>query len=559
VAVGELADGLWEIPAFKELEDVKQWILWREEPAKKEGDKPRKVPYQINGKRASVTNPKHWTTLNEVFTTFVANGGYSGIGFVFTKDTPWSGIDLDHCREENGDISDFAERIIKMMQSYTEMSPSETGFHIIIKAKLPEGSKNRVGDIEIYEDKRYFTMTGMHYPGSPDKINKRQSELNRIAPMKKLTAERAVEARKAKAKADGPDSSDMTMESIQPQIEDTVRGDATAPVEKLNALLVNVKPFKAVWDRTAKHENWSASEWDLSVCNYLISAGWNVQEITAALIEYRFIMGEEEKLRPDYYARTISKGYERVAAVEVIDDLRSERIDEIKDPKKRRIEKFKKINKQIFPKGQAEITSVIVYQAEPDKIYKISFKNGGAMRMDIKKLKNFNLEVRGKIADATKFWPDRIEPFDWDHTLRHLLDVSEDMDVGEVATYKGQAFEWLQDFFRNQEDLFDRGKSKRPWKELCLTEASFWYPDKKKGKDTLTFCASSLRRWLEVNRFGRISNPVVGMMLTDIGCHSRKHTVRNDKGKPVTTNCWEVPDKIANMDFSTGDDDEEAG
>jgi len=53
------------------------------------------------------------------------------VGFVFTADDPLIGIDLDDCRNrETGDPTTWASQIITQIDSYTEVSPSETGYHI---------------------------------------------------------------------------------------------------------------------------------------------------------------------------------------------------------------------------------------------------------------------------------------------------------------------------------------------------------------------------------------------------------------------------------------------
>jgi len=49
---------------------------------------------------------------------------------------------------------------VERLNSYTEKSPSGTGIHIFIKAKLPPGGRKK-GDFECYESGRYLTMTGL--------------------------------------------------------------------------------------------------------------------------------------------------------------------------------------------------------------------------------------------------------------------------------------------------------------------------------------------------------------------------------------------------------------
>ena len=80
------------------------------------------------------------------------------------------GIDIDHCYDpETQELDPAAAEIIETVQSYTELSPSGTGIHILCKGALPEGRKRR-GAVEMYSTLRYFTVTGnqfgLEYPFS---------------------------------------------------------------------------------------------------------------------------------------------------------------------------------------------------------------------------------------------------------------------------------------------------------------------------------------------------------------------------------------------------------
>ncbi|MFI8492197.1 phage/plasmid primase, P4 family [Peribacillus butanolivorans] len=143
-----------------ELKNTPHWILWRSEL--REGKK-TKVPYQINGEMAQSNNKRSWSTFPTAI-KFFEKGGYDGIGFMFSKDDPFIGIDIDHCVNE-GALTELAEDVIETVQSYTEYSPSGEGIHIIAKGKLPlkgpgTGRKNPGIGLEIYRHGRYFTFTG---------------------------------------------------------------------------------------------------------------------------------------------------------------------------------------------------------------------------------------------------------------------------------------------------------------------------------------------------------------------------------------------------------------
>jgi RecA-family ATPase len=159
------------------MRDLRQWLVWRSE--KRDG-KPTKIPYSpLTGQRASSTTPETWAGYHEAVRACKEHG-YGGIGFVFTPEDDLCGVDLDGCLDsETGEIESWAWAIIEELDSYTEISPSGTGVHILVKAILPEG-RNRKGRFEAYDRGRYFTVTGKHLAGTPPTIEDRQEELHDV-------------------------------------------------------------------------------------------------------------------------------------------------------------------------------------------------------------------------------------------------------------------------------------------------------------------------------------------------------------------------------------------
>lgn len=160
-----------------ELRALPQWVVHK-----------AKCPYDPRtGYRAKARQPKTWATFSEAVNT----GGYDGIGFEFMSENGLVGIDLDTVRDpETGWTDPLALEIIDQLDSYTEISPSGYGFHIIArgtpalewnKVKLPVNQIKRVDvdlttgearrdkdgntrykqpEIEMYTEGRYFAMTG---------------------------------------------------------------------------------------------------------------------------------------------------------------------------------------------------------------------------------------------------------------------------------------------------------------------------------------------------------------------------------------------------------------
>jgi len=164
------------------LRELRQWVCWRVE--NRDG-RETKVPV-IAGttQRASSTEPADWRTFDEAMAAFEADASLAGIGFVFSPDGPYCGVDIDDCRNaETGEIAPWAQNIIDNLASYTEISPSGTGVKIFLLASKP-GRKCRkayqTGEIEMYDRDRFFTVTGMHLEGTPASIESRQKKINTL-------------------------------------------------------------------------------------------------------------------------------------------------------------------------------------------------------------------------------------------------------------------------------------------------------------------------------------------------------------------------------------------
>ena len=144
----------------EQLKTRPQWVVWRAF-----GDKPDKVPYSARtGRKASSTDLTTWSTFEESAYAY-ENGEYAGVGFVFSSADPYTGIDLDDCVDEDGEITGWALEIVRHFDSYTELSATGTGLHIIVRGEVPN---RRKGNVEIYSSKRYFTVTGHVVESSGD-------------------------------------------------------------------------------------------------------------------------------------------------------------------------------------------------------------------------------------------------------------------------------------------------------------------------------------------------------------------------------------------------------
>jgi hypothetical protein len=162
-----------------------QWVCWRLEQ-KPGQEKFTKVPYApLGGYGASTTKPADWSTFEAAVQAWQFNGNrYNGIGFVFSDNDDFAGVDLDHVRDkETGRIEPWALEEIARLNSYTEVSQSKTGIHILLKAKVGKtGRKTPVGingqAVEAYDRARYFCTTGEWLQDMPPTVEHRQEAVD---------------------------------------------------------------------------------------------------------------------------------------------------------------------------------------------------------------------------------------------------------------------------------------------------------------------------------------------------------------------------------------------
>ena len=138
--------------------DAQRWVNWR---ADKRADKWTKIPCDANRKSVDATDPENGRTFNAC--TDAANAlDELGIGFMLGDG--WLGVDLDSVVDPGtGKITNpEVEAWLSTTSSYVETTPSKTGLHVIFKGvEIPAWSQNRRDFVEVYADKRFFTVTGV--------------------------------------------------------------------------------------------------------------------------------------------------------------------------------------------------------------------------------------------------------------------------------------------------------------------------------------------------------------------------------------------------------------
>ena len=174
----DLIKNIQNIPAS--LRRLPQWVCWK---YIQRNGRDTKCPIRSDtGAMADATDPSTWSTWDEALKKFQSSNDLAGVGFVFSPDDNFCGVDLDDCLDPaTGQAKPWARQLMDQLDSYAEISPSGKGIKIFIRGSKP-GKRCRKpyhdGEVEIYDQGRFFTVTGVPYNGSPADVKARQDALN---------------------------------------------------------------------------------------------------------------------------------------------------------------------------------------------------------------------------------------------------------------------------------------------------------------------------------------------------------------------------------------------
>lgn len=170
------------IPQF--LRDLPHWSVWPAIPRK--NGKIGKPPLGINWKLNKPNDKNGWSDFNTIHKFYETNQGktfsytdkdgkhqgpISGVGILLDQSLSLVGIDFDNIIEPTGNYAEWATPLIKELSkiTYCEISPSEKGIRAFIQGQKPAG-KCRRGDLEIYDDVRFLTVTGHRLDGCQNEV-----------------------------------------------------------------------------------------------------------------------------------------------------------------------------------------------------------------------------------------------------------------------------------------------------------------------------------------------------------------------------------------------------
>ena len=282
-----------------DLRAVNSWVTWRFE---QRNGKATKLPVNPRtGRLAKTNDPSTWVSFDEAV---AAVDGNSGVGFVFGQNG-FVGFDLDKCRDPvTGVIDAWAQAVIDRLASYSEVSPSGTGVHVIAKASLPPtGRKTTIPDaregaaFECYERGRFFCTTGDRLPDPPATVEERQAE---------------VLALHAEFFGREPEPAEPTIPEPSTEPEETTPAPTDPDLRaRLEAFLANDPGVADAWSRRNPkpgRKDLSASGWAQCLLNLLAHRNWTRPELEWAVRHFyatQAMQPEDNPLNPAKLQSTV--------------------------------------------------------------------------------------------------------------------------------------------------------------------------------------------------------------------------------------------------------------
>ena len=272
----------------EELKSRCSWVVWK---AERRGDKWTKVPYRVADARtkAKCDDPRTWGTFEQAIAW---TAEVQGVGYVFSAEDPFTGVDLDGCVDvQTGELHPAAGEVLEQLGGYQERSPSDTGLHAIVRGKLT-GDRNRTsetpwgGVFEVYDHGRFFTVTG----NGAGAIVERQAQLD------KLVARMFGEASQNGA---GPSTGSRDGAGV----------DAQAILDRHEDLA------KIAARKGTKPKGGTASDWDYMLGCRAAEHGYSDEVIEALIRHARRAHGEDKAERDNYVQRTVAAVRKRVGHV----------------------------------------------------------------------------------------------------------------------------------------------------------------------------------------------------------------------------------------------------
>ena len=304
----QLVDPVPNFPA--ELKTLNNWGIWKQEQItdSKTGELKvnetgnpvmGKVPFNpLTGQRGNPSHEGSPTTFALSCEALKMNPSFGGLAFGFFYRDGYTGIDIDNCcNPETSVIEPWSMEIVKEINSYTEISTSGTGLHIVSKGwqvPIEGGREGRRKGIEIYSGKHYFTVSGNHLEGTPRTVEIRDLS-NLFARMQSGYYQKLIQG-----------ASEKSTPSTFGELVSSGKTITSKRALLMTGTIESQKPFRIVDAFGNALEYESQSEADQALCNLI------VMEVSKdpAIIDAEFrksSLFRDKWERQDYRTNTVNR------------------------------------------------------------------------------------------------------------------------------------------------------------------------------------------------------------------------------------------------------------
>lgn len=148
-----------------EIRNRPQWVPWRYGKFRRDGSREKQPINPSTGKQGDWRDPGMWCSFPDAV-AYAQEHHADGVGFVFSEDDPYCGVDLDNCLDPvSGGLRPGVAAILDQLDAYAEGSPSGAGIKCIVRATKPGGRCKTEdtpwgGKFEMYDRNQFFTITG---------------------------------------------------------------------------------------------------------------------------------------------------------------------------------------------------------------------------------------------------------------------------------------------------------------------------------------------------------------------------------------------------------------
>lgn len=155
-----------------ELRKLPRWLGWK---FVSDGDRIRKQPINLNAPGAgfaSCDDPTSWCSY-ELAKTSLSAGKCDSVGLALGKEIGLVIVDLDKVRAGKDEpFPKWVLDLVEELDSYTEISASGLGLHILVRGSIPANINRQALHVELHDSKKMFAISEDIFEGR-DKIRAR--------------------------------------------------------------------------------------------------------------------------------------------------------------------------------------------------------------------------------------------------------------------------------------------------------------------------------------------------------------------------------------------------